>query len=87
MACCDWQTFKDSFLAAWRRKKTGEALIDWVRAERHWKRYHCTGGEAALMQLRDLANEGLYLIFERIRPQRRDDGDGGLAVSREPALQ
>lgn len=86
VACCDWQTFEDSFLTAWRRKSAGEALIDWGRAHRDWKRYHCTGGESASMQLRSLANEGIYLWFEKIKPRKGNDGEGGVCVSREPVF-
>lgn len=86
MACCDWQTFEDSFLHAWRRKNAGEALVDWVTANRHWKRYHCTGGEAASMQLHALAEEGLYLWLEKFKPKKGNDGEGGVSVRREPVF-
>lgn len=74
MACCDWATFEDGFLGAWRRKRAGELLIDWARAKRDWRRFHCTGAEAAAMQLRDLSNEAEYLWIEPRRPN--DDGNG-----------
>lgn len=73
-ACCDWQTFEDGFLATWRRKannNAGEALVDWVKAKKDWKRNHCTGSEAAAMQLQELAREGEYLWIERLN--RRAD--------------
>lgn len=79
MACCDLETFKESFLAAWRKAKhqPSELLIDWRKARNDWKRHHCTGGEAATMQLREAAKGGEYLWMTR--PNRRD-GDGGMAV-------
>lgn len=80
MACCDWETFKDSFIGAWTRKGVGDLLIDWARAEIDWCRYHCTGGEAAKMQLQVLAREGDYLWLERLNNRQRGD-DGGLPVS------
>lgn len=89
MTCCDWQTFEDSFLSTWRRKNAGEALIDWVKVKRDWSRYHCTGGEAASMQLRALAKEGEYLWLEKFKPKfrnGRNDDDGGVLVCREPVL-
>lgn len=66
MACCSWETFKNAFLGAWRqaRHTPGELLIDWIRARKDWKRHHCTGGEAALMQLRALSKEGEYIWIE-----------------------
>lgn len=78
MACCDWATFCDSLLATWRKKKAGELLIDWDRAKTDWARHHCTGGEAAKMQLQMLARESDYLWLERVNKNRRDD-DGGIA--------
>lgn len=87
MACCDWQTFEDSFLYSWRRKNVGELLIDWVKAKRDWKRYHCTGGEAASMQLCKLYREADYLWLSP-RPNRGDDdgGGGAVVVPRQPVL-
>lgn len=78
MACCDWQTFEDGFLAAWRKARhtPGELLIDWRQAKTNWRRHHCTGGEAAKMQLVELANEGLD-YWEPPKPRLDDDGDGG----------
>lgn len=88
MACCDWQTFEDSFLHAWRRKNAGEALIDWALAKRYWRRHHSTGAEAASMQLQALAEEGLYLWLEKFKPKKGndDDDDGGITVCREPVF-
>lgn len=63
MACCDWDTFKGSLLASFAQAACPSNLIDWKRARRDWSRYHCTGGEAASMQLRDLRQEGEYLLF------------------------
>lgn len=84
MACCDWDTFKDAFLGAWNRAKytPSEVLIDWRRAKRDWKRYHCTGYEAATMQLQGLAKDSEYLWVARAN--RRRGGDGGMAVERVP---
>lgn len=86
MACCDWETFEDSFLATWRKARhtPGEAMIDWKQARTDWKRNHCTGGEAASMQLRGLARDGEYLWLERANRRRGGNGDGGLAVERDP---
>lgn len=80
MPCCDWNTFTESFLDAWRRKGFGEVLIDWKKAKRDWRRFHCTGGEAARMQLVELAKEGAYLWLERFQVKKRRPGDdeGGL---------
>ncbi len=77
MACCDWQTFEDGFLATWRKARPapGELLIDWKRAKTNWERHHCTGGEAAKMQLGVLANEGLY-CWEPPGPRKSDDDSG-----------
>lgn len=84
MACCDWETFEDAFLASWRKARhtPGELLIDWNRARKDWKRNHCTGGEAASMQLREVAKGGEYLFMTR--QNGRDGGDGGMAVERAP---
>jgi hypothetical protein len=83
MSCCDWETFSEAFKVAFERKNAGLALIDWKRARRDWKRHHCTGGEAASMQLRDLAEEGEYLFL--IRPNRRGgNGDGGIVIKPKP---
>lgn len=86
MACCDWETFKSGFLAAWKLKCASELLIDWKCAKRDWKRYHCTSGEAASMQLRKLAKEGNYLWLEILNNGKRNggDGDGGVVVRPMP---
>lgn len=87
MSCCDWETFESSFRSAWRRKNAGETLIDWVVAKRDWKRNHCTGGEAASMQLGKLAREADYLWLAKLRKRGDDDGGGGAVVHpREPVL-
>lgn len=78
MSCCDWQTFSDAFTAAFKRKNAGAELIDWKRAKKDWRRHHCTGGEAASMQLRDLANEGEYLFL--MRNKRGGNDDGGVSA-------
>lgn len=51
-------------------------LIDWRLAERHWRRYAMTGGEAAKMQLQALSTESLYLHMRGDRPGP-DAGGGG----------
>jgi hypothetical protein len=86
MACCDWETFEDAFLATWRsaRHTPGELLIDWRKARTDWKRHHCTGGEAATMQLRELARGGEYLWMAH--RNKRNGGDGGVAVERAPVI-
>lgn len=82
MPCCDWETFEYAFLEAWSRKGAGETLIDWKLAKMDWKRHHCTGGEAATMQLRELAMEADYLWLAKFNKKR--GGDGGLAVGQLP---
>lgn len=67
MTCCDWPTFEAAFRHAWETKGAGPALIDWAKAERDWRRHHCTGGEAARMQLQALAREADYLWLQRAR--------------------
>lgn len=79
MACCNWSTFKESFLAAWRRKGAGELLIDWKQAEVDWRRHHCTGGEAATMQRQKLVREADYLWLEQLN-KKDGGGEGGLAL-------
>lgn len=79
MACCDWETFYDGFVNTWSKAKAGDALIDWRRARRNWSRNHCTGGEAASMQLRALKLEGEYL-FSTGRGKRNGGGDGGAPI-------
>ena len=61
--CCDWETYEESFLAAWARAKgaPAECLIDWKLARRHWKRYGMTGYEGAWTQLKRLSEEADYL--------------------------
>jgi hypothetical protein len=88
VACCDWDTFKESFLAAWRTKNVGEALIDWPIAKKDWKRHHCTGAEAVSMQMGVLAREADYLWLERFNNRNRgSDDDGGVAMRpRVPVL-
>lgn len=83
MACCNWETFEEAFLAAWRKAKhtPSELLIDWRKARTDWMRHHCTGGEAATMQLREFAKDGEYLWV--MLPIRRDD-DGGMTVKPTP---
>ena len=58
-ACCEWDTFQESLLGSWRRARHNPSplLIDWRQARLHWKRYGCTGGESATMQLQQLASE------------------------------
>jgi len=73
MACCDWSTFKDSFLAAWLKKGAGELLIDWPRAQKDWRRHHCTGGESASMQLQSLARESEYLWIEQLNARGKGE--------------
>lgn len=86
MACCDWATFEASFLSAWQSKGAGEALIDWKRATKDWRRYHCTGAEAASMQLRNFVVESDYLWLAKFR-KRDEDGSGSALVSnRQPVL-
>lgn len=84
MPCCDWQTFEDGFLAAWRRKGAGELLIDWKRAKRDWRRHHCTGFEAASMQLRDLSREGEYLWSMPGGPKGEGGGGGRRPINPKP---
>ena len=79
MACCDWNDFEIGVTAAFRRRGAADVLIDWPRARKDWKRHHCTGGEAAAMQLLDLSSEGDYLRVQP-KPQNRDN-DGGLLVA------
>lgn len=87
MACCDWSTFEDSFLSAWRRKNAGEALVDWSVAKKDWRRNHCTGGEAASMQLKKIAREADYLWLEMLRKRGGNDGGGSAIVRpRQPVL-
>ena len=79
MACCDWSDFEIGVVAAFRKRGAPDALIDWQRARKDWKRHHCTGGEAAAMQLLDLSSESDYL---RMQPKPRNKGnDGGLLVA------
>jgi hypothetical protein len=81
MACCNWDTFNEGFVFAWRHKGVGELLIDWKQAKKDWKRYHCTGGEAASVQLRFLAQEGTYLWLERFNEGKGGDyGGGGVTI-------
>lgn len=63
MACCDWNTFTDAFLGAWRKARHNPSplLIDWRQAEHQWRRHHCTGGEAACVQLKALSAEANFL--------------------------
>lgn len=82
MACCDWDTFSDGISAAFKRANIGLALIDWKRAKRHWKKYHCTGAEAAHMQIQDLRREGEYLFSVQEYRRIDDDEDGGVNVFR-----
>jgi hypothetical protein len=77
VSCCDWDTFETGFIRAWhtgsrRSAPPSTLLIDWARARRDWKRYHCTGFEAAFMQLRDLSDDSLYIHVTDWRP-----GPGG----------
>jgi hypothetical protein len=60
VSCCDWQTFEESLLHAFACQAVPCILIDWKRARRDWKRHHCTGSEAASMQIRDLRMDGEY---------------------------
>jgi hypothetical protein len=86
MACCDWDTFKDAFLSTWHKARhmPSELLIDWKRAQFNWKKHHCTGGEAATMQLNKLTKEGEYIWLESSR--KRNDDDGGMAIDRIPLV-
>lgn len=63
MACCEWETFKDGFLGFWRqaRHNPSPLLIDWKDAEHLWRRHHCTGGEAARVQIQALREESNFL--------------------------
>lgn len=63
MACCEWDTFKDGFLGVWRQAKHNPSplLIDWKQAEHLWRRHHCTGGEAARVQISALSEEANFL--------------------------
>ncbi|MDD5056581.1 MAG: hypothetical protein PHQ60_02310 [Sideroxydans sp.] len=54
-------------------------LIDWVLAKRYWRKFHCTGGEAASVQLKVLSKESDYLWLEKLN-NKRGGGDGGLGV-------
>ena len=79
MACCDWNDFESGMVAAFRSRGAAGVLIDWPRARKDWKRHHCTGGEAAAMQLRDLSAEGDYLRMQAL--PRNKGNDGGLLVA------
>lgn len=80
MPCCEWNDFQTGVKLAFKAARAGELLIDWKRAKRDWKRYHCTGPEAASMQLRDLRNDGEYNFMAPI-PRKPRGGDGGVAVA------
>lgn len=81
MACCGWQTFEEGFLATWRgaRHAPSELLIDWTLAKKYWSRYHCTGGEAAGVQLKALSREGDYAFIEQLNKKFRGGEGGGLS--------
>lgn len=74
MACCDWETFEEAFRAAWRRAKRSPSplLVDWDQARLYWDRYHCTGFEAARVQLTALDKEGEFLIIEQLNRHHED---------------
>ena len=54
MPCCDFETFCCGLRKGFDKKKIGWALIDWKAAKTQWQKYHCTGGESALMLIRSL---------------------------------
>ncbi len=78
MACCDWQTFVEGFRDTWRRAKhsPSDLLIDWDLAKKYWSRYHCTGGEAATGQIKELFQEANYLWLERFNGKGGKEDDG-----------
>jgi hypothetical protein len=88
MACCDWQTFEEGFLGEWDRAKhsPSKLLIDWKLAKKYWSRYHCTGGEAARVQLKVLSKECEYLWIEKFNKKRGDDGGLSVMPLPEPML-
>lgn len=79
MPCCEWDDFEASVKLAFKEKNADEILIDWKQAKRDWKRYHCTGAEAASMQLRDLARDGEY-NYSVPSPRPKRGGEGGIAI-------
>lgn len=75
MACCEWEDFKLGVETAFQRHACPSALIDWDRMERCWSRYHCTGAEAASMQLLDMASVAdHYRCLQDRHPGEGDDG-------------
>lgn len=76
MSCCDWDDFRLGLLSAWQRDKhkPSELLINWRLARKYWKRHHCTGGEAASVQIHSLRAESDYLWFLPRGGQQDDDG-------------
>lgn len=80
MPCCEWDDFEASVKLAFKEKNADEILIDWKLAKRDWKRYHCTGAEAASMQLRELARDGEYNHMVPTLRKPRRGGDGGIAI-------
>lgn len=89
MACCDWETYRDSFLGAWARDKTKASvlLIDWKKAKNAWQKYHCTGGEAARAQLTMLKKEAEYQWIANSRKDKDDPDDRGPRWSPGPSPQ
>lgn len=67
MSCCDWDTFKDSFLAAWSRafRDEGHLLIDWKKARKDWNKHHMTGGESASSQINEIKLEAPFIMPSR----------------------
>ena len=64
--CCAWEDFKLSLLNTFARNACPSSLIDWKKARRDWKRYSCTGYEAASMQLRELKSDSEYVLLTQV---------------------
>jgi hypothetical protein len=80
MPCCSIEQFVTEFAEYWSRAKHSPStvLIDWERARRDWKRYHCTAAEAVSMQVRDLLSEADYIWLSGY------GGNGGNGDDRGP---
>lgn len=88
MPCCSIEQFVTEFSEYWFRAKHSPSplLIDWERACRDWRRYHCTAAEAVSMQVRDLLREAEYIWLSGYggSPGNGDDRGPGLPWTPSP---